>query len=53
MSSKTFCDVCDKEIKEYHDGVSVRSHEIFNYCRKCWADKKSWPKIHAPEPKRE
>lgn len=44
MSSKTFCDVCKKEIKDR--GIMVWGIPRTNFCKKCWFDKKKWPIIH-------
>lgn len=48
MSTKIFCDNCDKEIMDYKDKFSVRSYDLESrtFCMKCWGDKKNWSKIH-------
>lgn len=48
MSYKTFCDNCNKEIIDYKDKFFVRSYDLESrtFCKKCWTDKKNWPKIH-------
>jgi hypothetical protein len=48
MSFKTFCDICNKEIIDYEDKFSTRSYDLESrtFCKKCWADKKNWSKIH-------
>ncbi len=48
MSYKTFCDLCNKEIVDYEDKFSIRSYDLESrtICKKCWTDKKNWPKIH-------
>ena len=45
MSSIRKCDICKKTIENsaYH----VRSeYDQYDYCDKCWIDRKNWPKIH-------
>lgn len=52
MSSKTFCDICHKEIKEYsreEPYMDIRTNPFgpsMELCLKCWTNKKNWPKIH-------
>lgn len=46
MSTKTFCDICQKEITIRGEEITVWSHPLKSYCVKCWAEEKNWPKIH-------
>ena len=48
MSSKHFCDLCNKEIKDFK-GFTIWRHPNKEYCEKCWYDKKKWPQIHSKE----
>jgi hypothetical protein len=49
MGSKTFCDICNKEVDRpkspyvsFHHGTLDLEYIYFA----CWADKKNWPHIH-------
>jgi hypothetical protein len=46
MSTKTFCDICDKEIIGHDSEIKIWSHPMKTYCKICWTDKKNWPRIH-------
>lgn len=47
MSLKTFCDICDKEIKDNQRKVRLNlDYELLFYCLICWSDMENWPKIH-------
>ncbi len=47
MSSKNFCDICNKEI-EWSETVRVDYRR--EYCKKCWYDEKNWKEIHKLKP---
>ena len=51
MSFKTFCDICDKEIKKDRFTVYGPHLSMEYYCKKCWFDKKKWPQIHSKNKK--
>lgn len=46
MSFKTFCDICDKEIKKEQFHVRGPHLSMEYYCESCWINKKNWAKIH-------
>lgn len=46
----TICDICKEKLERGGRGlIRVINWGIFKegeYCEKCWADRKNWPKIH-------
>jgi hypothetical protein len=47
MSTKDFCDICDKEIKKDQHRVKIWRYPMKMYCLDCWMDKKKWQTIHS------
>jgi hypothetical protein len=49
MSNKTFCDICNKEVK-YGEKIGIWSSIADGeYCEECWKDSRNWKRIHKIE----